>query len=270
MTEDEEMDDNDTGLVPVGEWPSFREASEHALVVLAMNRDCWIFPGIGTFAVFAHPSDVGAIQHEYRLYEAEQTERRDQPDHPLFPAGLGLFFTWAFSLLASFLWQARDVSYVDRFSNSSVALVENREWWRPFTSLFLHADAGHLLGNVAIGGFFCVMVAKVIGAWRAWPLILLAGTLANALNAWLRYPDRFESIGASTATFAALGILVGVSSRQAWWHRSYRELRPLIAPFLAGAMMMTLNGTGGENTDVAGHVLGWAVGSGVGWFAARK
>ncbi len=27
-------------LTPVGRWPSLAEADEHALVVLAMNRDC--------------------------------------------------------------------------------------------------------------------------------------------------------------------------------------------------------------------------------------
>jgi len=258
------------GLIPVGEWPSFSEASEHALVVLAMNLDCWIFPSAGSYAVFAEPSHAGAIKHEYQLYAAEQAVRQEYVDPPMFPAGLSLMFSWALVLLGTFLWQGRDSTVTDRFCNSSVALVQDGEWWRPFTSLFLHADGGHLLGNVAIGGIFCLMVAKLIGAWRAWPLILLAGTLANALNAWLRFPVSFESIGASTATFGALGILVGHSTRLAWRHRSYREFRPLLAPLLAGLMMVTWYGTSGENTDVAGHFLGVACGMAIGWFALRK
>lgn len=257
-------------LVPVGEWQSFGEASEHALVVLAMNLDCWIFPGHGTYAVFAEPAHAGVIRQEYQLYEAEQADRGEHADTPLFPAGLGLFSAWTFALMATFLWQGRDFTFSDRFCNSSLALVEGGEWWRPFTSLFLHADAGHLLGNVAIGGIFCVMVAKLLGALRAWPLILLAGTLGNALNAWLHYPDPFLSLGASTATFAALGLLVGSSSRLAWRHRSYREFRPLVAPLLAGLMMLAWYGMGGENTDVAGHFLGWGCGAVLGWFAARR
>lgn len=257
-------------LVPVGIWPSLGEASEHALVVLAMNLECWILPAQGNYAVLADPAHAGAIRHEYELYAAEQKERREQVDHPLFPAGLDLLFAWMFTLLGSFLWQLKDGSLSDRFCNSSLAVVEGREWWRPFTSLFLHADAGHLLGNIAIGGIFCIMVAKVIGAWRAWPLILLAGTMANFLNAWLRYPDPFLSLGASTATFGALGILIGHSTRLAWRHRSYREFRPLVAPLLAGGMMLTWWGTSGENTDVAGHFLGTACGILLGWFSVRK
>lgn len=266
----EDAADAPAGLVPVGEWRSFAEASEHALVVLAMNLECWIFPGHGTYAVFAEAAHAGAIRREYRLYEAEQAERREIADSPLFPAGAGLFCTWALLLLAVFYRQGRDGFFTDRFCNSSTAMVEGGEWWRPFTSLFLHADVSHLLGNVAIGGIFCVMAAKVLGALRAWPLILLAGTLANALNAWLRYPENFESIGASTATFAALGILAGASSRSAWRHRSYREFRPLLAPLLAGLMLLAWYGSGGENTDVAGHFLGWTCGALLGALALPR
>jgi rhomboid protease GluP len=258
-------------LVPVGTWHSLGEASEHALVVLAMNLECWIMPWQGNYAVLADPAHAGAIRHEYELYAAEQSHRQVQPaDHPLFPAGLDLFFAWMFSLLGTFLWQLRDESLSDRFCNSSLAVVDGKEWWRPFTSLFLHADAGHLLGNIAIGGIFCIMVAKVIGAWRAWPLILLAGTLANFLNAWLRYPDSFLSLGASTATFGALGILIGHSTRLAWQNRSYREFRPLVAPLLAGGMMLAWWGTSGENTDVAGHFLGTVCGMLLGLLSVRK
>lgn len=257
-------------LVPVGMWPSLGEASEHALVVLAMNLECWILPAQGNYAVLADPAHAGAIRHEYELYAAEQVERRDVVDHPLFPAGLDLFFAWMFSLLGVFLWQLRDSTLSDRFCNSSLGVIDGKEWWRPFTSLFLHADAAHLLGNVAIGGIFCIMVAKLIGAWRAWPLILAAGTLANLLNVSIRYPEAYLSLGASTATFGALGIMMGHSIRLAWRHRNYREFRPVVAPLLAGTMVVTWWGTSGENTDVLGHFLGAACGMVLGFFSVRR
>lgn len=257
-------------LVPVGMWPSLGEASEHALVVLAMNLECWVLPAQGNYAVLADPAHAGAIRHEYELYAAEQAERREPVDHPLFPVGLDLLLAWMLTLLGAFLWQMRDGSLAERFCNSSLAVIDGGEWWRPFTSLFLHADVAHLLGNLAIGGIFCIVAAKMTGAWRAWPLILAAGTIANFLNAWLRYPEAYQSLGASTATFGALGILVGHSTRLAWRHRNYREFRPLVAPLLAGLMMLTWWGTSGENTDVGGHFLGAACGTVLGMLAARK
>ena len=252
-------------LVPVGAWPSLGEAQEHALVVLAMNLECWIFPAAGQFALLASPAEVPGIHREFALYESEQSERRVRVEPPVFPAGIELALMWALSLLVVFWWQGQDLSLVDRFCNSSRALVEGGQWWRAFTSLFLHADAGHLLSNIGIGGIFCVMVAQTVGAWRGWALILAGGMLGNLANAWLRYPGGFTSLGASTATFAAVGVLTGVAMIRAWRFHSLRELRPLLVPLLTGLIVLGWYGSGGEGpdaarTDVAGHVAGWTGG----------
>jgi rhomboid protease GluP len=252
-------------LVPVGAWPSLGEAQEHALVVLAMNLECWIFPAAGQYALLAPPAEAPGIHLEFALYESEQSERRVRVEPPVFPAGIELALMWAFSLLVVFWWQGQDLSLVDRFCNSSKALVEGGQWWRAFTSLFLHADAGHLLSNIGIGGIFCVMVAHTVGPWRGWAMILGGGMLGNLANAWARYPNDFTSLGASTATFAAVGILTGVATLRAWRFHSLRELRPLMVPLLTGLIVLGWYGSGGEGadaakTDVAGHVAGWTGG----------
>lgn len=257
-------------LVAVGEWPSFIEADEHALVALAMNRECWILPSPEGFAVLADPDDAPAIRREFSLYAAEQSERRERIEPPLFPAGIELMLLWIIALTAVFLVQERYPGFTDRFCNSSRAMVEGGEWWRPFTALFLHADAGHLLSNIGIGGIFCVMAAHTLGLWRAWLLILASGTLGNAINAWARFPGDFASLGASTATFGALGLLTGAATMNAWKSRSYRELRPLIAPVFVGLTMLGMYGVGGEQTDVAGHFAGWSCGVLLGILAWRK
>lgn len=257
-------------LVTVGEWDSFDEADEHALVVLAMERDSWIEAGEGTYRVLASPGDAPAIRREFALYAEEQAERRERVELPLFPAGVELMLLWIIALTAAFMVQERYPAFTGDFCNSSRALVERGEWWRPFTALFLHADGGHLLSNIGIGGIFCVMVAHTVGAWRAWLLILASGTLGNALNAWLRYPSDFASLGASTATFGALGVLTGAAASAAWRFRSPKEFRPLVAPIFAGAMMLGMYGVGGEGIDVSGHFAGWACGAVLGVLGARK
>lgn len=251
-------------LVAMGEWSSLEEADEHALVVLAMERECWIVPAPGGYAVLGHVADASAIRREFSLYAAEQAERREWIEPPFFPAGIELLLLWIIALTLTFIAQGLDPGFTDRFCNSSVALVGSGEWWRPFTALFLHADTGHLLANIGIGGIFCVMAAQTFGLWRAWLLVLLSGTLGNALNAWARYPESFASLGASTATFGALGLLTGAALAAAWKSRSYRELRPLVAPLIIGLTMVGMygvgDGTANSNTDVAGHFAGWSCG----------
>jgi rhomboid protease GluP len=252
-------------LVPVGAWSSLGEAQEHALVVLAMNRECWLVPAAGQYALLAPPAEAPGIHREFALYESEQAERRVRVEPPVFPSGIEFALVWALSLLVVFWWQGQDPTLSDRFCNSSRSLVEGGEWWRAFTALFLHADAGHLLSNIGIGGIFCVMVAHTVGAWRGWVLILGGGMLGNLVNAWVRYPDDFTSLGASTANFAAVGVLTGVAMVRAWRYHSLRELRPLMVPMLTGFIVLGLWGAGGDGpeagrVDVAGHVAGWTGG----------
>lgn len=248
-----------SGLSCLGEWDSFGEAIEHSLVILALGRDCWILENAGTYSIHAEPTDAPSIIEEFAIYQKEQVAIRNKPpatEFKTFTTGSELALLWAAVLMVVFYLQIRDDSLTDRFCNSTSALLHDGEWWRPFTALFLHADVGHLLGNILIGGIFCVMVSQSVGALRGWLWILAGGTAANAINAWLHQPGPFESIGASTATFAALGILVGVSTRIAWTSRSYSGFKPLLLPVIAGMILLGWFGAGGENTDVAGHFLG--------------
>ncbi len=274
LAESEIESETSASLVAMGEWSSLEAAEEHALVVLAMNRECWIAPTDQGYAVLGNLADAPAIRREFSLYAAEQAERREWVEPPLFPAGIELLLLWIIALTLTFIAQGLDPGFTDRFCNSSVALVGSGEWWRPFTALFLHADTGHLLSNIGIGGIFCVMAAQTFGLWRAWLLVLLSGTLGNALNAWARYPESFSSIGSSTATFGALGLLTGAALAAAWKSHSSRELRPLLAPLIIGLTMVGMYGVGDgsltSNTDVAGHFAGWSCGVLLGYVCRPK
>ncbi len=257
-------------VVPVGAWRTLREAHENALVVLAMGLDCSVHAlggGGGGYELLVDAEDAAAARAELALYAGEQVfsrpaaARETAPDHPV---GWAWFVAWAAALVMVFAKQMELPEITDRFANSSSALMDGGEWWRPFTSLFLHADGIHLLGNLLIGGIFCGWVSKSIGAWRAWPLILLGGTLANGVNAALHEPGDFSSIGASTATFAALGILVGLGIVEMARSGSSSRLRSLAIPLVAGLMLFSLFGISGDRTDIGGHAWGGMFGTALG------
>ncbi|MCC5844400.1 MAG: rhomboid family intramembrane serine protease [Verrucomicrobia bacterium] len=260
------MDDRDDG-VTLGTWEDVAAAHEHALVVLAMGLPCVVIeaPEQSGFSVAVEPKHAQAVLMEWQLYDEEARARphpRPAMETRTHPLRLDVAGGWVLSLLVVFFLQGRDPALSARFCNSTTDMMVHGEWWRPFTSLFLHRDMDHLLGNALLGGVFCVLVAQATGAVRGWTLILASGTIANALNAALRMPDEFRSLGASTATFAALGILVGYATRQAWRIRSFRGFRMLFAPIIAGGIMLSWfgGGTPTGNTDVLGHLLGCWVG----------
>lgn len=114
-----------------------------------------------------------------------------------------------------------------------------------------------------------MIVSRTLGAWRGWLLILLGGTLGNFLSCLIQQGNPFESIGASTATFAALGIQVGVVlSTEHRGERSYRSKRLLVI-LTAGFAIFSLFGASGENTDVGGHLFGALSGLFLGVFAEK-
>jgi membrane associated rhomboid family serine protease len=74
-------------------------------------------------------------------------------------------------------------------------------------------------------------------------------------------PDH-RSIGASTAVFAALGIVAGyvwrakLMSQERWVYRH--------GPIVGGLALLMYTGTGDENTDIGAHLFGFLCGFGGG------
>lgn len=131
------------------------------------------------------------------------------------------------------------------------------EWWRAVTALTLHADLRHLLSNLVFGGFLGYFAARHMGSGLAWAAIVAAGAVGNVANAVLSGADH-RSIGASTAVFAALGLLAAFT-----WRRSRAEgmtTRARVAPLVAGVALLAYTGTAGENTDIGAHLTGFLAG----------
>ena len=95
---------------------------------------------------------------------------------------------------------------------------------------------------------------------------MIGGSLGNLLNAVVR-PNDHASIGASTAVFAALGIMVAhaISQKPLIGQKAMKRWSPLIA----GILLLAFIGVGGERTDVGAHVTGFLAGLFVGWVGCR-
>ena len=140
-------------------------------------------------------------------------------------------------------------------------LVRAGEWWRTVTALTLHSGLGHLIGNVVFGALFGLFAGRLLGSGVAWFSILVAGALGNLLNTLLLAAEH-RSIGASTAVFAALGIVAGyvwrakLMSQERWVYRN--------GPIVGGLALLMYTGTGDENTDIGAHFFGFVCGFGAG------
>ena len=255
-------------IAPLREYRSFHEASEHALVVLAMNLSCWLMPGPAGFTLCVESDHSDTIQRELSAYDSEQHTRplvREVPWNPV-PALPSLL--WVLVALLVFLLQDRWPSITALGANSSRGLFADHQWWRPVSSLFLHADFHHLAGNLLAGAVFFTLTSKTFGHLAGWALVFASGITGNTVTAWLHYPAPFRSVGASTAVFGALGLLTAVGAVFAW--RGNGGWRAVFAPLAGGLTLLGWLGMGGPDVDVTGHLCGFAAGCLMGLVAALR
>jgi len=145
------------------------------------------------------------------------------------------------------------------------AAVRSGQWWRAWTALTLHWDGAHLMANLGGGLWFGTLAARQLGNGWAWLMIVTAAAAANLLDAHLG-PAWYRSAGASTAVFAALGLMAAHAWRTRYFLPQRRVLR--WAPLVAGVILLGWFGSAGEGTDLVAHAMGFTLGAVLGAAAA--
>lgn len=211
-----------------------------------------------TASLLVTEADVERTLYHWRLYAEENTDwplqapeaaasHSTTPPTILLMALLALFYAHTGPWLETSPW----------FSQGAVdhrAITENGQWWRLITALTLHADSGHLIGNILVGGVIIHLLSRLTGYGVGWLLILGSAGFANWCNIALRNTQHL-SVGFSTAVFAAIGLLSGIQE-----HHSRRAFFKVFIPIGAGLGLLAMLGLGGERTDLGAHLFGFVCG----------
>lgn len=233
------------------------QADEWALVLNADGLPVRIDGTPEGFAVLVPASERDSAERVLASFERENRRPPPVPEPPAIdPNGGRHALLVAAFLLASFVVTGPDGGPFAERGAAAADAIRSGEWWRALTALGLHADAGHVLGNALGSALFLSGVFRAFGPGVGIALAIAAGGLGNGANALLRSAAH-STIGASTAVFGALGVVVGERmvrrraspSRQAAW-----------IPLGAGLALVAMLGTQGERVDVWAHVLGLAAG----------
>ncbi len=258
------MAPDEIAWVAVYRSPDEKECRDRALVLQAAGIEHGIGHDEGEVFIWVSSADADRGRGELAAYA---NENADQPVVRLAvprrsDGWIGVYGYTAVLLIVGIFAQ-RHVFDVDWFQvgKTNALLIRQGEWWRTLTALTLHADLAHILSNLIIGGIVGYFAGQSLGAGLAWSGTLAAAAFANFLNACIRPPEH-SSIGASTAVFAALGMLAGNAWRKRRTILSSRLER--WTPFVAGVVLLSFLGTGGPRTDVGSHVLGFLCGAAAG------
>lgn len=238
-----------------------QSCSDRSLVLFSLGIPSEL-AGDGYVCTLIVPADV-AERAKYELYLYEQENRPARPAAPriavVYQNGIPGAICYLL-IIGLFAWVSANAAFgLDWLGAGRVdgELIRQGEWWRTITALTLHSGLRHLLGNAGFGLLFGILAGRLAGPGVAWLTIVIASGFANAINTIL-LESTHRSIGASTAVFAALGLVAGyvwrgkLMSQERWPYR--------VGPVVGGIALLAFTGTGDANTDIGAHLMGFVCG----------
>lgn len=204
--------------------------------------------------------------------------------------------TWTLAALMAAAWAAMLLvddrgALMARWGTLADALPDSAQGWHAafaggriaslLTALFVHADAGHLLGNLLFLLILGLPAERALGPWRLLLLFAIGGALANlAAAAAVASPERMI-VGASGAVAALAGAWLSLFPRASVgivlplglfleWVRAPAAL--LIAVWALLQLLFTFVGPAFGAVAWWAHVTGFVLGlvAGVAWRAGLR
>ena len=251
------------GTVDAAVYATPAEGFEHSLVVLAMGEACWLIPSEDGHHLRVEPAALNAVHQQLERFDRESVGwpppfavdtvpvRKHVPLSPLL---------WVLTVLWAFWAQGERSDLVDTWRLDAGRVFNHGEGWRVATALWLHKDASHVVSNAGSGLLVFSAVVATFGLRAGWGLLAVAAIVGNLAAVALHYGEDYRSMGASTAVFAGLGLLVGRAARVMSRSDHPYRWRAMWVPLAAGFAVLGLFGAGGVNIDVLAHATGFGAG----------
>lgn len=259
-----EPDSSTPEIVGIAQYARLKEARERGLALSARGITHSIVREEDLWMLRVARQDLDAALKELRACDAEgQNLEPPSPEEPQLRPRLWSLPLVALGVVGSAVVQAELGSvWRDAGVLSSVKLVGEGQWWRALTALTLHSDVTHVLANVWVGLLFGGLLVPAFGQGATWLSVLAAGAAGNTLTALAYWPEDHRSLGASTAVFGALGLLVGNALWLLLRHKSGRSWWKWMLPLGAGLSLLAFlgSGEGKASVDVMAHLWGFAAG----------
>jgi rhomboid protease GluP len=236
---------------------SDKQADMCALILTASDIVCQIQKQKSGFQVNVHSKDFARALTAMALYFQENPEAEAIAPLAEPPGSNSSGVAAAIFLAIFYLAVGEDRRVFFKTFGSSASDILNGEIYRTVTSLMLHVDAVHLVGNMAAIALFGSAVCSICGMGVGWLMILITGAFGNFCNAWLHQTSH-SSVGASTAVFGAIGIL----SAHQFWNKMTSPGPRIKAwlPLAGGLALLGVLGSGGGRVDLMAHLFGFSTG----------
>ena len=239
--------------------PRVRRAEEWATVLAAIGIHHRLEETASGWAVVVASKDSARASAALAAYDEENRHAARVVAPAVGRDAIGLGIAVAALLVGFFALtgpRAAGVAWFERGSASAASILLG-EVWRTITALTLHAHLAHVLGNAAACVVLIPPVSQALGPGTGLWVLLLAGAAGNALTAFVHGAPH-NSVGASTLTFGAIGVLAAQAFVARWHGRSTRRRSWVV--IVASLLLLSMLGTA-EGADVLGHLFGLLAGA---------
>ena len=183
-------------------------------------------------------------QVKYRLSRLNQ--------YPFMTVGLIVIMVLVYGAM-TLAGGSTNVNVLITFGAKLNALIQQGEWWRLVTPIFLHIGFTHILMNMITLYFVGMQIEAAFGHTRFLALFLVSGIGGNIASFCF---SNSLSAGASTAIFGLFGAFMMLG--ESFWQNPV--IRQLAQTFLAFVVMNILFDLFAPGIDLAGHIGGLAAG----------
>jgi rhomboid protease GluP len=243
--------------------PDRGQAESISFVLEAMDIPHRVATTETGFAVLVPPRMVAPAIAALDAHDQEVAEgplrEIPVPDHGPSFVGVAMAVTLIAFFVVSGPRAGADVFGWFRYG-SAVAkqIVHHHELWRVVTALTLHADIMHVAGNAVATLVFVTALGRWLGSGVALLATLLAGAAGNLVTAYI-FSTSHNSVGASTSTFGALGVLGGLQFVRRFRDTNVGRFRRALLGIAAALGILAMLGMG-ERSDVVAHATGLGFG----------
>ena len=141
------------------------------------------------------------------------------------------------------------------------AITQDHEYYRLFTSMFLHFDFGHLLNNMLLLSVLGKELEPLKGKVRLIIVYVVSGVGGILVSLWinLRNQQQVVSGGASGAIFGIMGMLLGTLIKKP--HALSHISKGGVIFMVVLSLYLGFNSTGVDNAaHVGGLIVGFLLG----------
>jgi membrane associated rhomboid family serine protease len=250
--------------------PPSADKTLHWITVLsAAGLDYQLSRQQGAWQLHIAPEQAQMASLEIEAFERDEAQVKPVAHAPRLPSGKTrrsarwTAFWCAYGLVWCYAWFGPFDSSDPMHAAGAMSRTEwlNGEWWRTLTALTLHSGLVHLAANAVFLFFVGQAVVRELGRGFGPALILASAVLGNMLAALTASPYQ-RSIGASTACFAALGVISTLQAGSVYRrYQSWVQVRRRAwLPLAAGLALLGITGSS-PDSDIAAHLFGFLAGS---------